>query len=312
MQIVSISAAELERFLALSDQTDPEESKRVRKRMRELWESGHSRPSWSFLAQENGRDIGRLVYELDAEPHEIRFFGVELPWQADYLAVGKALLTESLKTMAAQGMRRAIRQINSQWKTAEQQQQVLESMGFTLRQSKSAFVLTMPETPVVVPDRLTYRSLEEVGEAAFIDAMRQASVHTLDRDDQKAIAGVGLQQMAEEFFATLQNDYWAYQPAWWQLAYAADGALVGFVQPLVFRENPQEGTIGYIGVVPEQRGHHYVDDLLLKAHRIWQEAGVQKLYSDTDTANFPMIGAFQRAGYKDYGTNWIYQLDLAL
>lgn len=306
MQIVSINENELERFLALNDPNDPDVNT-LRTRILEFWETGHSRPGWCFLAQENGIDVGRVAYELDSTPQHIRLFAVELPWQADYLAVGKTLLAESLQTMAAQGMQRAIRQVNSTWETANAERQVLADAGFTLRQAKTAFVLTMPVTPVVVPDRLTYRSLEEVGETAFIAAVREASTQTLDHDDQKAIAQVGLQQAAADFFTLLQDDYWAYQPGWWQVAYTPDDALVGFVQPLVFRENPQEGTIGYIGVVPKQRGHHYVDDLLLKAHHIWQVAGVQKMYSDTDIDNFPMIGAFQRVGYQDNGTNWIYE-----
>ena len=240
MQIVSINEQELERFLALGDQTKPDEVITLRTSMLELWASGYSRPAWCFLAHENGIDVGRVAYRNDGTPHEIHPFAVELLWQADYLAVGQALLRESLKMMATQGAQRVIRQINSQWETANAQRQVFAAAGFTLRQTKSRFVLAMPATPVVVPERLTYRPLEEVGEAAFIEAIRQASGHTLDSDDQKAIAQVGPQQMAEDLFALLQSEYWAYQPRWWQMAYTLDGALVGFVQPLIFRENPKK------------------------------------------------------------------------
>lgn len=65
-----------------------------------------------------------------------------------------------------------------------------------------------------------YRTLaERLGEAKFIEALERASVQTLDRDDQMTIDRVGLQQMAEEYFVLLQNEHWAYQPRWWQLAY---------------------------------------------------------------------------------------------
>jgi len=310
MQIISINEQELERFLSLSDQTNLERVNILRTDLLELWASGHSQPAWCFLAQENGSDRGRVAYRTIETPQEVFCFAVVLPWQADYLSVGQDLFHESLKRLAAQGIQLAQCQVNSQWERVNEAQQVLTAVGFSLRQAKSGFVLMIPEMPVVVPDRLTYRTLAEVGEATFIEAIQQASADTLDSDDRKLIAQFGLQQAAENFFAFLQDDYFSYQPAWWQLAYAVDGALVGFVQPVIFREIPHKGTIGYMGVVPAQRGHHYVDDLLLKAQRIFQEEGVKELIDGTDSENFPMIGAFQRAGYKEDGTNWIYQLAL--
>lgn len=122
--------------------------------------------------------------------------------------------------------------------------------------------------------------------------------------------GLAYNRLAADYFVLLQNEHWAYQPQWWQLAYTTEGVLVGFVQPLIFRATPREGTIGYIGVLPEQRGHRYVDDLLAKAHHVLQEADVLEMYCDTDSENFPMIGAFQRAGYQENGTNWHYQMAL--
>ena len=278
--------------------------------MLDLWRKNESRPEWCFLAQENGEILGRVGYRHHGSLDEIWPIELVLPWRTDYLEVGKALLGESLTAMAAQGAWRVLCQVSSHWPTANEQRQLYAAVGFTLRQAKSAFRLTMPAPPMSVSDRLVYRTLAEVGEAKFIEAIARASVQTLDRDDQMTIDRVGLQQMAEDYFVLLQNEHWAYQPWWWQLAYTPDGALVGFVQPLIFRATPREGTIGYIGVVPEQRGHGYVDDLLAKAQRILQEAAVEEMHCDTDSANLPMIGAFQRAGYQENGTNWHYQMAL--
>jgi RimJ/RimL family protein N-acetyltransferase len=56
--------------------------------------------------------------------------------------------------------------------------------------------------------------------------------------------------------------------------------------------------IGYIGVVPEQRGRGYVDDLLAEGTAILAAQGAQVIKADTDTGNGPMAAAFARAGYQ--------------
>jgi RimJ/RimL family protein N-acetyltransferase len=61
--------------------------------------------------------------------------------------------------------------------------------------------------------------------------------------------------------------------------------------------------LGYVGVVPEQRGHRYVDDLLARGtatlRRDAPDVGVR---ADTDLANAPMAAAFARAGYTRFAT----------
>jgi hypothetical protein len=58
-------------------------------------------------------------------------------------------------------------------------------------------------------------------------------------------------------------------------------------------------TIGYIGVVPEQRGRGYVDELL--AEMAWTLADLapgEEVGADTDFGNVPMAKAFVRAGFR--------------
>jgi len=54
-----------------------------------------------------------------------------------------------------------------------------------------------------------------------------------------------------------------YDPNWWQLAYDLDGQLVGFVMPA---KAPAFSTIAYFGVLPEQRGRGYIDQILRHLH----------------------------------------------
>lgn len=195
MQIFSINEDGLDLFCGLTDQTNHDPVSNARTMMLDLWRKNESRPEWCFLAQENGEILGRVGYRHHGSLDEIWPIELELPWRTDYLAVGKALLGESLTAMAALGTRRVLCQVSSHWPTANVQRQLYAAAGFTLRQAKSAFRLTMPAPPMSVSDRLVYRTLAEVGEAKFIEAIQRASVQTLDRDDQMTIDRVGLQQI---------------------------------------------------------------------------------------------------------------------
>ena len=100
--------------------------------------------------------------------------------------------------------------------------------------------------------------------------------------------------------------------AWWQLAYDADVELVGFVLPVIFpdcaKNGLEEGTVYYIGVLPEKWGEGYAYDLLCQCTHLLQEIGVWRIYCDTDVYNAPMIATFQKAGYVQEGEPKVVEL----
>lgn len=102
-----------------------------------------------------------------------------------------------------------------------------------------------------------FRSLDQVGDDAFIEAIAQVSLQSLDRSILQNQAKLGDKQNALEQFNMLKA--FKYQPTWWQLAYNFEETLIGLIMPT---ENDGGVTIGYIGVVPEHRGKGYVNDLL--------------------------------------------------
>lgn len=55
--------------------------------------------------------------------------------------------------------------------------------------------------------------------------------------------------------------------------------------------------IGYIGVVPERRGHGYAYDLLVEGTQLLAAEGVDRIVAATDSTNTPMAAAFAKAGY---------------
>jgi RimJ/RimL family protein N-acetyltransferase len=171
---------------------------------------------------------------------------------------------------------------------------------------KRVYIWEEPQPPIAVPPRLLYRSLPEGDSATFTEAVARVLAGSLDRHDQASVRRLGAAQAAAEMVAHAQVDF-AYQPAWWQVAYDMEGVLVGFLQPVLYhdgqRDGLAEGTLYYIGVVPEQRGHHYIYDLLCQATHTLQAVGVWRIFCDTDTLNLPMQRAFEEVGYQAAGTH---------
>jgi RimJ/RimL family protein N-acetyltransferase len=140
-------------------------------------------------------------------------------------------------------------------------------------------------------ERLAFRPADD---AQVLDVLRQLLVDTLDEHDRSEIAAHGIERTAE---LQLKGLYWFPSPReWWQLAYTQSDELVGLIIPA---RNYRMPTIGYIGVVPAQRGQGYVDDLLTEmAWRLLELALGEAVGADTDFGNVPMAKAFARAGFR--------------
>ncbi|GGS80053.1 N-acetyltransferase [Planobispora rosea] len=89
----------------------------------------------------------------------------------------------------------------------------------------------------------------------------------------------------------------------WRLAYDGDGKPVGIVMPT---RNSYNATIGYLGVLPEHRGHRYADDLVAEALHIFSAEGVPQVTDNTDVGNAPMAASFDRVGYRVTGRRMIF------
>lgn len=140
------------------------------------------------------------------------------------------------------------------------------------------------------PGRLVFRP--EPDDEAVFEVFRRINDGTLDAHTRRTIASSGLDASARE---ALDGLLWMPSPReWWRLAYTADGDLVGLAAPCHHHSDP---VIGYIGVVPEHRGHGYAYDLLVEATHLLVARGVDRIIAGTDVGNTPMAAAFARAGY---------------
>ncbi|WP_214316648.1 GNAT family N-acetyltransferase [Nonomuraea sediminis] len=153
--------------------------------------------------------------------------------------------------------------------------------------------------PVPEPSgRVVFRA--EPDDEVFVDAFLRVAVGTLDHHTQEALGRMDPEAQAREDVAGYRE--MPGDRSWWRLAYTPDGELVGLAIPSANNGGP---VVGYVGVVPEQRGHGYIDDLLGEITRRHAERGVQRIVADTDTGNVPMARAFERAGYRNFAVRLV-------
>ncbi|MER6490939.1 GNAT family N-acetyltransferase [Streptomyces griseorubiginosus] len=140
------------------------------------------------------------------------------------------------------------------------------------------------------PGRLEFRP--EPDDAVFFGLLRRIHSATLDAHALKAIEEGGLDRAAQE---ELDFFHWCPSPReWWQIAYTPGGDTAGIHIPA---HNPSGPCVGFIGVVPEHRGHGYAYDLLAECTHYLAEQGADFVSAATDQGNFPMAANFTKAAY---------------
>ncbi len=318
MRTRPVRADELDLFVEAPG--SPGHRKEVSQYLQSMFDAGSMRLEWCFVVREkeDDRPLGRVAFwTLPGMEEPFALVLLDVPWDGDYMGVGIRLLGDVLNEARRLGAKEIEHVLDAppmgpQFQHHQEKRvELLESLGFAFRRETARFEWRGAETPAE-PGRLSFRTLEEVGEDAFVDAMRRVSEGTLDREIREERERLGPQRAAREFFEDARRV--RHERSWWRLAYSRrEGYLVGLVMPA---EPPAFLTVFYVGVVPEMRGQGYVDDLLaagtatlLEARR--REGSEKPLRADTDVANAPMAAAFERAGWARFAHRREYAVSLA-
>jgi RimJ/RimL family protein N-acetyltransferase len=300
MKVHSITLADLDRFVSLSDHPGGESDKEF---ILDMWAMELSQPEFFFILEKEYVPVGRVSYwRLKARPEELRMIYFKLPWEGDYLSTGLQLLLESWERLSRSGGRHVVRRLASSWDYLEEQIEVLDHTGMSLFQEKKVFLLSLGDVIEDNQYRLVYRSLADMGEMEYVDAIRKVTAGTPDREIQE----MGGEQAASQLFSILKEDT-LFEPGWLQLAYEPEGELAGLVAPVRMLDNANEGAIGLIGLIPEKRGLGYSDDLLRRGRTILRAVGVTDIYAETDSDNTAMRRTLERAVYQEIETVWLYR-----
>ncbi len=248
------------------------------------------RPEWQRVALRDGEVVARGAWwggSDDPEPVNINWFdlaegeeeaGVELlrsaPWQVELEINLPGGWREDTGLSAA----------------AEARFAAARAAGYELLVERFLYRWTPEQGLPERPDRLRFSA--EPDDAVFFDALRRIHSVTLDAHAIKAIEEGGVDRAAQE---ELDFFHWCPSPReWWRTAYTPEGELAGIHIPA---HNPSGPTIGFIGVVPEQRGRGYAYDLLADCTHHLVEQGAEFISGATDRPNFPMAANFAKAGF---------------
>jgi GNAT superfamily N-acetyltransferase len=272
---------------------------------------GDYRPEWTWIAEGGGADPvlaagiwwGRHDGDMPETLDGLYARG-ELTGD-DRAAVAGALITAAHAAFAAAGGATPDYHLMlpGDWRTRRDVTSALTwrwdaalRAGLTEELERLRFAWTLDAGLPKDSGRLVFRP--EADDEVFVGLFRRVLAGTLDATSGKTAQSVGPDAQARLDVA-FYRDRMRGDRGWWRVAATPDGELVGFAVPSANTDVP---VVGYLGVLPEHRGHGYADDIVAEITRILvAEAGARTVHADTDLANRPMAAAFERAGYRNIG-----------
>lgn len=149
--------------------------------------------------------------------------------------------------------------------------------------------------------RLEYKDVDRASLEALVGEIMSTGP---DESDQAAVSALGARAAARELL-DVDPEYFQTEPTWWRMASDADGKTVGIVLPVLlrqerhWRDGKPQGTIYYMGVLPQHRGKGYGRELLDEATRLFLKRDCWRVFCDASATNEPMLRAFRSAGYTE-------------
>lgn len=262
--------------------------------------AGRRRPEWMWVALRGGELVARASWWGRAE--EPVPFLLDLFDFKDVTA-GVRLLRAAMAKILSAGARPPVynRMIPTDWREKAETRSVVEDRRAALEQTGAQLLAErlrfewQPGTPVAPPrKRLVFRKIRDEDE--MLDLMTRVLDGTLDAHSRADLARMSAREAANRHYEDELAHYRSPRD-WWRVATLPDGTPVGFVTPA---RNNYHPIIGYLAVLPEHRGHGYIDDILAEGTRILAAQDVPRIRAATDLGNVPMANAFRRAGYVNF------------
>ncbi|MEU3309037.1 GNAT family N-acetyltransferase [Nocardiopsis sp. NPDC006832] len=268
-------------------------------------EGAHYRPEWTWIAERDGRVLARALWWGFSDgkyPLALNCLSTADDVE-DPVALAAELLDaghRAFRDSGAQDLPDYHLKLPVGWRERPDVVSALEwrhaaatRAGLNMENERLRFEWT-PDIEVADPEgRLVYTP--EPDDEVFAEVFRRVAVDSLDFDTRQELLVMSPERQAREDLELYRG--FPGKREWWRLAHTPEGELVGLIVPT---RNPYGPTIGYIGVVPEQRGNGHVRDMLAETTRILvTEAEAVHISAATDLANRPMAAAFEAAGYRN-------------
>ncbi|MET9106934.1 GNAT family N-acetyltransferase [Streptomyces zhihengii] len=267
-------------------------------KIREEFDAHRFRPEWTWFAEDgDGRVVGRALWwgRADSErPIALDCLRIA-PEAGDPADVAAGLLAAGHAAFGTAPVYNA--SLPRGWRddaalaaAVEWRREAGARAGLTSVIERLRYEWT-PAAPLPAPPRrLAFR---DGTDEEFLEAFVRLSEGSLDLHTQSELRTADARDVARadmDFYLDCPGER-----SWWRLAHLPDGALAGLAVPSA---TPYHRNVGYLGVVPEQRGQGLIDEILAEITRFHAAEGAERVTATTDTVNVPMAAAFDRAGYE--------------
>ncbi|MCM2425563.1 GNAT family N-acetyltransferase [Streptomyces sp. RKAG337] len=253
-------------------------------------DGGEYRPEWTWVALRDGVVVARAAWWAgpdDEQPKALDWFDfADGETEAAVQLLRTAPLYGEFSLLLPPGWRDRPELVAA----ARSRIDAVTAAGLQQLVERYRYTWTIADPLPARTGRLEYRPVTE--DAVILDVLLRIQQDTLDAHDRAEIEKNGHEAAAREALEFL--DWFPSPRDWWRLAYTPGGELAGIHIPA---RNPANWVIGYLGVLPEQRGRGYAYDLLVECTHDLVERGAERIAAATDQGNFPMAANFAKAGY---------------
>jgi RimJ/RimL family protein N-acetyltransferase len=201
----------------------------------------------------------------------------------DAHAVGTALFS----FLASSFDRGSFQVLTSDKDVAEPFNAMLRSAGYFVDERRVFMERYLEGFEVTIADRLSFRSLADVGEEFFAIVLAAATTGDPSED--------ATQHMVEGYQEFIRRAGGGFDPRYWMIAYKED-ETIGVILPQVYHDDNTMGSLFYIGVLPEHRRKGYGTLLHAAGLEMLKERGVRRYVGSTHPDNAAMLQVFRRNG----------------
>ena len=254
-----------------------------------------TRPEWWVVDGASRAALWSLP-GVDVPSHVVL---IETDWADRQLAAGRELMARVHELAATVGADELGHVVDTPPVPTQYQEHpearvaLLEASGYALVRDGLRWLLPSPARDE--PDGpLTFRTVSEVGEDAFVDAIAATFEGTADSELTLDIQQRGAREAAREYLEAHKS--LEHRPEWFELGYDGD-ELAGVIMGA---RNPTSAVIAYVGVVAPQRGRGFAAQLVRRGTARLAAAGATEIRGDCDRGNVAMVRAFERSGYTQF------------
>ena len=307
LAFVTAKDASLDAFLSVSHKSPYQQE--LREYAESLLRQQCTRPEWCVLGLEEGAPVARAaLWAMPGQELPTDLVLIDADWGDEGLTAGQALLARMHSLADELGADNLSHSVDSPPSAPQHQDnetariRLLASSGYELLRDGLRWTYSSSDVQEAPGSSLVFRSLPEVGDDEFVQAIATTYQGTRDSWITRNIEVHGLFEAARADYLDSQD--LEHEPEWWELAYAKDGALAGVIMA---GRNPSVAVIAYVGVVPEQRGRGLAQQLVRRGTELLVGSGAEEIRGDCDRDNIGMVKAFERAGYEQFARRRTYQ-----